>query len=99
MGRKSAAIKPGSRAHARANRFPMRFYLIAVCVVLLCQPVCANRTSLTASQRMVKCPCCRKSRQYCYLNNGDQQHTENPKSCNFCSASGEVSQAKSDRYE
>merc|ERR1711964_799026 len=40
--RKSAATKPRSRAHARANRFPMRFYLIAVCVVLLqCHPVCA----------------------------------------------------------
>merc|ERR1711964_175372 len=41
--RKSAATKPRSRAHARANRFPMRFYLIAVCVVLLqCHPVCAG---------------------------------------------------------
>merc|ERR1711964_168886 len=43
--RKSAATKPRSRARARANRFPMRFYLIAaVCVVLLqCHPVSAMK--------------------------------------------------------
>merc|ERR1711964_702571 len=64
--RKSAATKPISRAHARANRFPMRFYLIAVCVVVLrCHPVCASGNptcpccQLRAS-RIHKCPVCDK---------------------------------------
>merc|ERR1711900_91880 len=70
--RKSAATKPRSRAHVWANRFPMRFYLIAaVCVVLLqCHPVSASG----------RCPCCNENREYCLLLNGEhKKHT-----CRFC---------------
>merc|ERR1711964_348585 len=51
--------KPRSRAHARVTRFPMRFYLIAVCVVLLqCHPVCAGRQKVV---KVMPCPCCKKN--------------------------------------
>merc|ERR1711964_686189 len=55
--RKSAATKPRSRAHARVNRFPMRFYLIAaVSVVLLqCHPVASSSTPAPGT-KCDRCP-------------------------------------------